>query len=51
MVPKDEGLKKEILEETHHSRYTVHPDSDKIYQDLKGLYWWDNMKVEIVQFI
>ena len=39
VVPKDEGLKKKILEEAHHSKYTVYPDSGKIYRDLRGLYW------------
>ena len=50
MVPKDEGLKKEILNETHRSKYTVHPGGNKMYQDLKSLYWWENMKREIAQF-
>ena len=50
-MPKDEGLKKEILEETHRSKYTVHPGSNKMYQDLKLLYWWDNMKKEIAQYV
>ena len=51
VVPKDEEPKKEILEESHRSRYTVHPCSGKMYQDLKSLYWWDNMKAEIAQFV
>ncbi|XP_071902691.1 uncharacterized protein [Coffea arabica] len=50
VVLKDEALKKKILEESHRSRYTVHPGSGKMYQDLKSLYWWDNMKAEIAQF-
>nr|GEW25264.1 hypothetical protein [Tanacetum cinerariifolium] len=29
------------------SKYSIHPGSDKMYQDLKKLYWWPNMKVEI----
>ena len=51
VIPKDKELKMEILEESHRSRYMMHPDSGKIYQDLKSLYWWDNMKAEIIQFI
>ena len=47
VVPKDEGLKKEMLDETHRSKYTVHPGGNKMYQDLKSLYWWENMKREI----
>ena len=37
VAPRDEELKKKIIEETHRSRYTVHPDSGKMYQDLKRL--------------
>jgi hypothetical protein len=28
-----EGLRKEILSKTHHSLYTVHPGSTKMYKD------------------
>ena len=38
VLPKNEWLKKEILEETHRFRFTVHLDSGKMYKDLKGLY-------------
>ena len=29
----------------------MHPGSDKMYLDLKQLYWWPNMKVEIATFV
>jgi hypothetical protein len=32
-VLEGEGLRKEILSKTHHSPYTVHPGSIKIYKD------------------
>ena len=51
VVSKDEGLKKEMLDETHRSKYTVHPGGNKMYQDLKNLYWWENMKREIAQLV
>ena len=51
VVPKDSRLRKKILEETRHYKYTVHPNSNKMYQDLKRLYCWDNMKKEIAQFV
>ncbi|XP_071906072.1 uncharacterized protein [Coffea arabica] len=51
VMPKDEGLRKEILEEAHRSKFTVHPGGNKMYQDLKSLYWWKNMKKEIAQFV
>ena len=51
VVPKDEALKTEMLEEAHRSKYTIHPGSSKMYQDLRGVYWWDNMKKEIAQYV
>ncbi|GJU92485.1 putative reverse transcriptase domain-containing protein [Tanacetum coccineum] len=40
-----------IMHESHKSKYSIHPGSDKMYQDLKNLYWWPNMKAEIVTYI
>ncbi|GJZ83034.1 putative reverse transcriptase domain-containing protein [Tanacetum coccineum] len=36
-----------IMHESHKSKYSIHPGSDKMYQDLKKLYWWPNIKAEI----
>nr|GEV05787.1 reverse transcriptase domain-containing protein [Tanacetum cinerariifolium] len=33
------------------SKYSTHPGSDKMYQDLKKLYWWPNMKAEIDTYV
>nr|GEZ51990.1 putative reverse transcriptase domain-containing protein [Tanacetum cinerariifolium] len=33
-----------IMHESHKSKYSTHLGSDKMYQDLKKLYWWPNMK-------
>ena len=51
VVPTDENLRKEILEETHRSKYTIHPGSSKMYQNLRQLYWWDRMKRDIAQYV
>ena len=51
VVPMNENLKREILEETHRSKYTIHPGGNKMYQDLRRLYWWDKMKREIAQYV
>ena len=51
VVSKDEDLKREILEETHRSKYTVHPEGNKMYQNMKSLYWWEGMKKEIARFV
>nr|GEW28655.1 putative reverse transcriptase domain-containing protein [Tanacetum cinerariifolium] len=28
-----------IMHESHKSKYSIHPSSDKMYQDMKKLYW------------
>nr|GEV34514.1 putative reverse transcriptase domain-containing protein [Tanacetum cinerariifolium] len=40
-------LKALIMHESHKSTYSIHLGSDKMYQDLKKLYWWPNMKAKI----
>ena len=37
-VPKDEALRRLILDEAHHSTYSIHPWSIKMYMDLKQRY-------------
>nr|GEX37706.1 putative reverse transcriptase domain-containing protein [Tanacetum cinerariifolium] len=41
------GLRDLIMHESHKSKYSIHPGSDKMYQDLKQRYWWPNMKADI----
>nr|GEZ38072.1 putative reverse transcriptase domain-containing protein [Tanacetum cinerariifolium] len=40
-----------IMHEAHKSKYSIHLGSDKMYQDLKQLYWWPNMKAGIVTYV
>nr|GEY70308.1 putative reverse transcriptase domain-containing protein [Tanacetum cinerariifolium] len=40
-----------IMHELHKLKYFIHPGSDKMYQDLKRLYWWPNMKEEIATYV
>ncbi|GKC48423.1 putative reverse transcriptase domain-containing protein [Tanacetum coccineum] len=39
------------MHESHKSKYSIHPGSDKMYQDLKPLYWWSNMKADIAMYV
>ncbi|WVZ79882.1 hypothetical protein U9M48_027409 [Paspalum notatum var. saurae] len=51
VVPKDMELRKKILDEAHTSMFTLHPDSNKMYQDLKQKFWWTRMKREIAKYV
>ncbi|GJY76571.1 putative reverse transcriptase domain-containing protein [Tanacetum coccineum] len=45
------GLRDLIMHESYKSKYSIHPGSDKMYQDLKKLYWWPNMKAIIAEYV
>jgi hypothetical protein len=40
IIPNDAKLKRDILDEAHKYKYTIHPGSTKMYQDLKKKFWW-----------
>ncbi|GJU47471.1 reverse transcriptase domain-containing protein [Tanacetum coccineum] len=50
-LPLFSGLRDLIMHESHKSKYFIHPGFDKMYYDLKKLYWWPNMKAIIVEYI
>ncbi|GJT72910.1 putative reverse transcriptase domain-containing protein [Tanacetum coccineum] len=50
-IPYFGDLRELIMNESHKSKYLIHPGSDKMYQDLKKLYWWPNMKAEIATHV
>nr|GEX46316.1 putative reverse transcriptase domain-containing protein [Tanacetum cinerariifolium] len=39
------------MNEAHAMRYSVHPGADKMYYDLRGLYWWPEMKNDIAMYV
>ncbi|GJR70557.1 putative reverse transcriptase domain-containing protein [Tanacetum coccineum] len=39
------------MHESHKSKYSIYPGSDKMYQDLKLLYWSPNMKADIAMYV
>ncbi|GJT87772.1 putative reverse transcriptase domain-containing protein [Tanacetum coccineum] len=50
-LPLFGGLRDLIMHESHKSKYSIHPGSDKMYQNLKKLYWWPNMKADIATYV
>ena len=40
VVPKNHELQKQILDEAHLSKFSIHPGSTKMYQDLRQNFWW-----------
>nr|GEY21115.1 retrotransposon protein, putative, Ty3-gypsy subclass [Tanacetum cinerariifolium] len=50
-LPLHGGLKDLIMHESHKSKYSIHSGSTKIYQDLRKLYWWSNIKADIATYI
>ena len=50
-IPNDSKLKGEILQEAHNSKFSIHPGSTKMYQDLKKNFWWPDMKREIADWV
>ncbi|GKD28842.1 putative reverse transcriptase domain-containing protein, partial [Tanacetum coccineum] len=45
------GLRDLVMHESHKSKYSIHPGLDKMYHDLKLLYWWPNMKADIATYV
>ncbi|GJS01512.1 putative reverse transcriptase domain-containing protein [Tanacetum coccineum] len=50
-IPSVGGVRKLIMDEAHTSRYSVHPGADKMYHDLRDLYWWPGMKRDIAEYV
>ncbi|GJY42997.1 putative reverse transcriptase domain-containing protein [Tanacetum coccineum] len=50
-LPRFGGLRDLVMHESHKSKYSIHLGSDKMYQDLKLLYWWPNMKADISTYV
>jgi hypothetical protein len=51
VVPADPEFRKEIFDKAHLSKFSMHPRSTKMYQDLRKNFWWSNMKVNIAKYV
>ncbi|GJY05596.1 putative reverse transcriptase domain-containing protein [Tanacetum coccineum] len=50
-LPLFGGSRDLVMHESHKSKYSNHLGSDKMYQDLKPLYWWPNMKADFATYV
>ncbi|GJW24673.1 putative reverse transcriptase domain-containing protein [Tanacetum coccineum] len=50
-LPHFGGLRDLSMHDSHNPKYSIHLGSNKMYQDLKKLYWWPNMKAIIAKYI
>lgn len=37
--------------DVYYLRYSIHPELTKMYHDINGMYWWNDMKKNIAEFI
>jgi hypothetical protein len=50
-VPITRNLRDRILDETHKSKYSMHPGSVKMYKNIRPNYWWIGMKKSIALYV
>ncbi|GJW90999.1 putative reverse transcriptase domain-containing protein [Tanacetum coccineum] len=50
-VPLVGDVRITIKDEAHKSKYSVHPGADKMYYDLRDMYWWPGMKRDIATYV
>ncbi|GJR47223.1 putative nucleotidyltransferase, ribonuclease H [Tanacetum coccineum] len=50
-VPLTGEVRTLIMDKAHKSKYSVHPRADKMYYDLRDMYWWPGMKKDIDLYV
>ncbi|GJU94252.1 putative reverse transcriptase domain-containing protein [Tanacetum coccineum] len=50
-VPLVGNVRTLVMDEAHKSRYSIHPGADKMYHDLRDVYWWPGMKKDIAIYV
>ncbi|GJS10933.1 putative reverse transcriptase domain-containing protein [Tanacetum coccineum] len=50
-VPLKGNMRTRIMDESHKSKYSVHPGADKMYYDLRDRYWWPGMRKDIAVYV
>ncbi|GKA04942.1 putative reverse transcriptase domain-containing protein [Tanacetum coccineum] len=50
-IPLKGKVRTLIMDESHKSKYFVHPGADKMYYDLSDRYWWPRIKKDIAEYV
>ncbi|GJZ55815.1 putative reverse transcriptase domain-containing protein, partial [Tanacetum coccineum] len=50
-VPLMGDVRTLIMDKAYNSKYLVHPGADKMYYDLRDMYWWSGMKKDIALYV
>ena len=50
-IPNRDNFRTFIMNEAHKTLFSVHPGSDKMYNDLRTQYWWPGMKKDIALYV
>lgn len=50
-VPLLGGVRTIIMDEAHKSKYSINHGADKVYYDLRDMYWWPGMKRDIATYV
>ncbi|GKA54935.1 putative reverse transcriptase domain-containing protein [Tanacetum coccineum] len=50
-VPLVGGVRTIIMDEAHKTKYSINPGADKMYHDLRDMYWWLGKKRDIAAYV
>ncbi|GKB13285.1 putative reverse transcriptase domain-containing protein [Tanacetum coccineum] len=50
-LPLKGDVRTPIMDEAYKSKYSVHPGADKMYYDLRDMYWWHGMKKDVAVYV
>jgi hypothetical protein len=50
-IPENRDIRSIILKEVHRSLYCAHPGVNKMYANMKKIFFWVGMKCDVVHFI
>jgi hypothetical protein len=51
VVPKNFKLRQKIFAKAHESQFSIHPGSNKMYQDVRKKFLWPHMKREVAHSV